>query len=604
MNENVNAAGAAAGEEACGANSGVAAEGNAVAPGLVAEFCEIAEIDGAAGSNDAAEINGAVAPVSTGVAESCGAAGADGVAELGGVAEFGAAADAPAKFAAPAAAELEQLISEYLAANWETVVADMDKLIRIPSTEDLSAAEPGKPYGPGPAAALQAALDLSAGMGFDPHNDEGRIGYADFPGQTETQLALICHTDVVPAGPGWNFEPFQITRKDGYLVGRGTTDDKGPLVVALHAMNFWKQLQDQGKCGQFPYTMRFIFGANEETGMNDVAYYRKHHDDPAFLFTPDAEFPVCYGEKGIYNALLISPNLPIDERSVVSFDGGMAVNAVAGTAELIVRADAATLPSAEGITIQPLTGSSIANGAFDISNAEQEAASVDVSIIEAEHMPLARVSAQGKSAHASTPEGGVNAIGMLIDYLLENNLVTSMERIYFEAVAKLMAATDGSALGIACEDEHFGALTAVGGRIFMEDDRFVQTVDVRYPTTTSAEALTARLFELLEPCDGTCRQTLDREPFLIDANGPFVQALLSAYNQATGEEAKPFTMGGGTYAREFSNAASFGPEKPWVEKPAWAGGMHGPDEAASEESLKEAFRIYVLTIAELMQVDL
>ena len=67
-------------------------------------------------------------------------------------------------------------------------------------------------------------------------------------------------------------------------------------------MKFWKDLQDAGEAPQFPYTVRFLFGANEESGMADVAYYHKHYDDPAFLFTPDAEFPVCYGEKGGYDA--------------------------------------------------------------------------------------------------------------------------------------------------------------------------------------------------------------------------------------------------------------------------------------------------------------
>ena len=87
------------------------------------------------------------------------------------------------------------------------------------------------------------------------------------------------------------------------------------------------------------------------------------------------------------------------------------------------------------------------------------------------------------------------------------------------------------------------------------------------------------------------------EPFLIDPESGYVQALLSAYNEATGDHAKPFTQGGGTYARKFSCAASFGPEMPWVEMPEWAGGMH-------EELLKKAFKIYALTIARLMELDL
>ena len=41
----------------------------------------------------------------------------------------------------------------------DAIVADIAKLVEIPSTEDLAAAAPGAPYGPGRAAALDAALD-------------------------------------------------------------------------------------------------------------------------------------------------------------------------------------------------------------------------------------------------------------------------------------------------------------------------------------------------------------------------------------------------------------------------------------------------------------
>ena len=240
----------------------------------------------------------------------------------------------------PAESLLEQRIQEYLDAHWEEVVADIDALVCIPSFEDHSAAAEGAPYGPGPRAALSAALDLAKRMGFETHDDEGYVGYADFAGKADTQLGIIGHMDVVPAGPGWHFEPFAVTRKDGYLVGRGVIDDKGPCVVALHAMNLWRALQQAGEAPRLPYTLRFIFGANEETGMGDVRYYRAHHADPAFLFTPDAEFPVCYGEKGIYNGLLTSANLPVETRSVILFEGGTAINAVPGHAQAVVWADA------------------------------------------------------------------------------------------------------------------------------------------------------------------------------------------------------------------------------------------------------------------------
>ncbi|MCD8316369.1 MAG: M20/M25/M40 family metallo-hydrolase, partial [Eggerthellaceae bacterium] len=85
---------------------------------------------------------------------------------------------------------------------------------------------------------------------------------------------------------------------------------------------------------------------------------------------------------------------------------------------------------------------------------------------------------------------------------------------------------------------------------------------------------------------------------------PEIQALLSAYNTVTGEDAKPFTIGGGTYAREFTSGASFGPEMPWIKNPAWVGGIHGPDEGVQEEQLKTALKVYALALYDLEQLKL
>ena len=70
----------------------------------------------------------------------------------------------------------------------------------------------------------------------------------------------------------------------------------------------------------------------------------------------------------------------------------------------------------------------------------------------------------------------------------------------------------------------------------------------------------------------------------------------------TGEDREPFTIGGGTYAREFANAAAFGPEMPWQEVPEWVGPMHGDDEGVSEELLKTSLKIYILALRELMDI--
>ena len=460
---------------------------------------------------------------------------------------------------------LQQEIDAYLEKHWEDVVSDIDALVRIQSVEQLDATAPGAPYGPGPRAALSEALAIAERMGLDAHDCEGHIGYADLPGTSETQVGIIGHVDVVPAGPGWHFEPFAVTREGEYLMGRGVADDKGPRVTALHAVKFW---HDRGE--QLPYTIRVLFGANEETNMKDVAYYRARYADPAFLFTPDAEFPVCYGEAGICSGLLTSA--PIESGSIVQMEGGVAVNAVPGIAQATISGPCALEPT-DKVTLT-------CEGAETL------------------------VCAQGKSAHASTPHLGENAIDLLASYLISSGCLAPSEEEFLELVRKVTSCFDGSGLGVQAQDGHFGNLTAVGGTIRLRDDRLQLSIDFRYPTTITSQEIERRVDEVARAHGARFEMQHDKAPFLMDLNSPAVQALIQAYNEVTEEQAEPFTMKGGTYARVFTTGVSFGPEKPWEEKPDWVGSMHGPDEGIREDLLKQAFAIYVRAIRKLMELKL
>lgn len=465
---------------------------------------------------------------------------------------------------------LQKEIDEYLAQNWEQVVADIDALVQIPSMEDMAQAAEGAPYGPGPRVALDAALALAQREGLDAHNCEGYIGYADLPGEMPTQIGIIGHVDVVAPGPGWTFEPFHVQRKDGYLVGRGVADDKGPLVVALHAVAFWRaKLAREGRT--FPYTIRLLFGANEETEMRDVDYYRARFADPAFLFTPDAEFPVGYGEAGIFHGVLRSA--AISDGNLVRFEAGAAPNAVPGTAVAVVRVGDRVLPSMKSIDVTYEGG-------------------------------LATIEAHGRAAHASTPEQGDNALARLVDYLIAAEVCTYREQQFLMLQRAILRTTDGSGVNAQARDEHFGTLTLVGTMVDLKDGAIEQTVDCRYPTTTTSAEVAAKISQLASLIDASFEITHDKEPFLMQPDSPAVRALLDAYNEATGENAQPFTMKGGTYARMFATGVSFGPDKPWEEKPAWVGAMHAADEGISEALLKQAFAIYVRTIGNLMELEL
>ena len=130
---------------------------------------------------------------------------------------------------------LNQKIDAFIAANKEQWLKDIEALVSINSVESTHAE--GAPFGQGARAALDKTLELAAGMGFATRNCENYIGYAELPGaDAEKYLATICHVDVVPEGNGWTGDPFQMEVRDGWLIGRGVADDKGPMITILYAL--------------------------------------------------------------------------------------------------------------------------------------------------------------------------------------------------------------------------------------------------------------------------------------------------------------------------------------------------------------------------------
>ena len=194
---------------------------------------------------------------------------------------------------------LNQKIDAYIAQNKEQLLKDIAALVAVNSVEGTP--EEGAPYGAGPRAALDKTLELAAGMGLATRNCENYIGYAELAGKDpEKYLATICHVDVVPVGNGWTADPFTMRIQDGWLLGRGVADDKGPMVATLYALKF---LKEQGYSLKYP--IRALVGDNEETSMADVKYYLKHYPAPVFCFTPDAEFPVVVAHQSDAQVLRI-----------------------------------------------------------------------------------------------------------------------------------------------------------------------------------------------------------------------------------------------------------------------------------------------------------
>ena len=176
----------------------------------------------------------------------------------------------------------------------ENLVADLAGCIRIPSVyaEDGS----GYPYGKKVQECLEYMLETAARLGFSVHNMDNQLGWCEY-GEGEEMIAVLCHLDVVPEGDGWTVPPYEGLVRDGRIYGRGTMDDKGPAMAALYGLLALKEAGVPLK-----RRIRLLFGLNEETGSADMKYYLKHGGEvPVMGVTPDGEYPVINGEKGLIN---------------------------------------------------------------------------------------------------------------------------------------------------------------------------------------------------------------------------------------------------------------------------------------------------------------
>ena len=217
-------------------------------------------------------------------------------------------------------------------------------------------------------------LQIAADLGFrTKYGDGGYYGIAE-TGEGAEMLGILGHLDVVPPGKlkDWNRDPFDPVEKDGMLFGRGTQDDKGPLLASLFAV---KALMDAGV--KFNKRVRFIFGTDEETLWRCINRYKEKEETPAMGFSPDARFPLIYAEKG-----LLQLNLEGTNKSDLRMTGGSAFNAVP-----------------DMMFYDDVMQEELANKLDDLGFAyEWKEDGIEV---------------KGKAAHAMIPEEGINAISRL-----------------------------------------------------------------------------------------------------------------------------------------------------------------------------------------------
>ena len=447
------------------------------------------------------------------------------------------------------------LVRAYLADHRGEMVRDLMRLIRVPSIR--SDPKPDAPFGEACLKALREAVSLFRENGFDARTSEGnRYGLATY-GEGPT-VGLFGHTDVVPVGDGWDYcPPFEPAEIDGCVVGRGSVDNKAAIVISLYVL---RAARDLG----LPIGGKIVvfIGAAEETGMEDVEAFVKENPMPDFSITPDNEYPVSLGEKGICRFFVRSREPFTD---ILSFEGGLAFNVVLDKVKVGFKPD--------GALARAIPEAIKGNDAFSLSDENG----------------VPTLTAKGVTAHASMPKNSVNAADLACKLLLSVPALGEGDRRILERAADLLSGVYGEPFDLKTDDPYFGPVTTVNGIVKTEDGKLELSFDFRYGTSVPAEEIERKIDETLARVGFDLISLDNDEGFRLPDDQPAAKTVIDIYRRLTGDEkAEPYYSGGGTYARHLKNAFSVGtslPGYPILKMRVGHGGEHQPDECINVEGL-------------------
>jgi len=399
------------------------------------------------------------------------------------------------------------------------------KLLQIPTVLDrYDESNLEAPFGENIRRALDFLLETAKTDGFLTLDVDHYAGHIEM-GEGEEVLGILGHLDVVPTGGFWTNPPFSATIIDGKIYARGSMDDKGPTMAAYIAI---RMVQDQKI--KLNKKVRLILGCDEESGMRGIIRYLQKQQMPDIGFAPDAEFPLIYGEKGIYSFDLVGNE---ENDLIESIEAGERYNVVPDQCVAVLKKD----------VMEEFTN-------------YLERKSVK-GIVEGN-----KYTVFGKNAHAAWPHLGVNAIFLMTEFLRTVTKAKFLEIIhdYF------MFDTAGKKLGIDFYDEEMKDLTINLAIISYQNNHIKIGSNIRYPKGYPFEDNASKVTRIAKEYGLIYKGLHNSPPHYVSPEDPLVQTLYSTYQKYTNDYETPLlTIGGGTYARTLKKAVAFGPNLPGRE---------------------------------------
>ena len=443
---------------------------------------------------------------------------------------------------------------------FDGLIKDMADLVSVNSVLDLDTAKENQPFGKANREVLDKMLAIGKRDGYEVKDVDGYAGHIDI-GEGEETVAILGHLDVVPVNPtGWDSDPFTLTKIENKYYGRGTSDDKGPLLAAYYAA---KLVEASG--AKMNKKIRVIFGCNEESGSKCLRYYFSKEPYCTMGFTPDANFPVVYGEK---KGVGFSITGHVENNKLISLNAGTVANIVPESATALVKGKKEDYEEAFNAFLNKY-------GLKGTIEEKDEVCSIELI---------------GKSSHASLPHLGKNAVCYLAGFLntvIDHPVTKFLTDYFFEDYL-------AQKIGFGFTGQ-MGPLTLNVGIVHYNDQDLSIRLDIRAPHELDEEKMLETMHQVLTPYQFKEEHYIGSHLF-VDPNSVLIQGLHQAYVDCTKDQsASPQAIGGGTYAKMMPNCVAFGPEFPGTDNQ-----IHQNNEFVDIDELKLSIEIYANALYNLV----
>lgn len=443
---------------------------------------------------------------------------------------------------------------------------DLSGLIAIPSTRDLSTKTDNAPFGIAIREAFDYLIKFAHREGLSVRDHQGYALDISI-GSGEEEIAILHHVDVVEAGnyQKWKTPPFKMHQQGDLLFGRGVTDNKGPLMASLYILKWFKECQIP-----LNKTIKVIIGGAEETTWECVDHYFNHNPQPDYGFSPDGDFPIVNGEKGILYASLEH-----------QFD----VNSEQGSCQIVnIKSERDRTSTCHHLMIE-FAGEQAASVAKQFESVAK--------ITQTEERYCVELSTPWEKSR--NPQKVNNCINIFVHKLQHvDALDTNSKKLIQLLDTWFVDSTDGSKLGLAHQDEEMGMTTCCVSSLNMDQHGYNLDFDFRFPKGLTIDKTRTQLHTLSQQYGVSFVEHQYLPLSYLSPENRLIQVMGKAYFDVTQTNAQCFSKGAASYARALENGVAFGPTFPGDKT-----FVHEPNEQLSLRSLHKSIIIYVKVLISL-----